>query len=496
MLAGLAASIAGLVGCGHEAPRPVEVRLAYPNAVVTLDPHAHDDAVTRSLLFAIYEPLVTLSPDLEVVPGLAERWDTPDPRTWRFTLRRGVRFHDGRELTAKDVVASLRRACWGEDSAVASYLTAVAEVKQVPGIREVVEVTTRAPFPLLLTRLAMAPIVPEGRSPPRPVGTGPYLWRAGTVDGPVLLERWHGYWGPPPAVERVKVLFVGADDAMAAIEENGLDVIARASIDFVRTHHLGDEWQIVRAPSLATTLLGLNVQRWPLSDPRVREAIDVAIDRSELVQTAYPDGDAEPAVSVIPAEVFGFSPTGRLTASEPERARRLLAEAGVGSDVELTLDHAGVPEESLEFVRASLARVGLRVRSVPYPWEIFYRRLMAGDSELSLFGWNFPFADASDFLDGVVHTREPERRVGLQNGSGYSNAQVDRWLEEAATEPRSSRRLDLLRKVLARVAEDRPYLPLYHRVRLSLVRRPFTLTPRGGAWVLPQDIGIAPPVER
>lgn len=495
-IAGLAITAALLSGCTQGVPPPQEVRLAYPNGIVTLDPHAHDDAVTRSLLFAVYEPLVTLSPDLEVEPGLAERWVTPDPTTWRFTLRHGVRFHDGRELTAKDVVASLRHACWDDDSAVASYLTSVSDVRQVEGTTDVVEVTTAAPFPLLLTRLAMAPIVPDGRSPTRPVGTGPYLWRAGTVDGPVLLERWRGYWGPSPAIERIRVEFLGTDDAMPAIREGGLDVIARASIDFVRSHHLGPEWRVVRAPSLATTLLGLNVQRWPLSDPRVREAIDVAIDRRELVQAAYPDGDAEAAVSVIPAEVFGFSPTGHLTAADPERARRLLAEAGVGADVELELDHAGVPQQSLDFIKASLARVGLRVKPVSYPWEAFYRRLMAGDSDISLFGWNFPFADASDFLDPVVHTREPDRRFGLQNSSGYSNAQVDRWMEEAATEPRSSPRLELLRKALARVADDRPYLPLYHRVRLSLVRHPFTLQARGGAWVLPQDIGVAAPDEQ
>ncbi len=487
---GVAMLVVLLSACHRAAPPPDEVRLAYPTGIVTLDPHAHDDAVTRSLLFAVYEPLVTLSPDLEVEPDLAERWDTPDSTTWRFTLRHGVRFHDGRELTVKDVVGSLRRACWDEDSAVASYLTAVADVRQAEGTSDVVEVITKAAFPLLLTRLAMAPIVPYGRSPSLPLGTGPYVWRAGTVDGPVLLERWHGYWGAPPAVERVRVLFVGAEDTISAIREGGLDIIARASIDFVRSHHLGGEWQVVRAPSLATTLLGLNVQHWPLSDPRVREAIDAAIDRRELVQAAYADGDAEPAVSVIPAEVFGFSPTGRLSAADPERARRLLNEAGVGADVELALDHAGVPQQALDFVAASLARVGLRVRPVAYPWDTFYRRLMAGDGDIALFGWNFPFADASDFLDGVVHTREAKRRFGLQNGTGYSNVQVDRWLEEAATEPRSSRRLELLRKALTRVALDRPYLPLYHRVRLSLVRRPFTLQARGGAWVLPQDIGI------
>jgi peptide/nickel transport system substrate-binding protein len=486
-LAVVLALAAGLTGCRRPATETVTLRLGYGHDLVTFDPYAHDDSVTRSVLSALYEPLVSLSPDLEVEPCLAERWTTPTESTWRFKIRRGVLFHDGRPLTVDDVLASLRRAIESPESVVATYLTTVEKVHRDNG--DFVEVTTRAPFPLLLSRLAFVPIVPADFDPARPIGTGPYRLVSAPGERPLRLERWVAYWGKRPTADRIEIFGVNVSrDLAGALNRNQIDVMATVTSEFLQQWTLRPPWHVERVPSLTTTVLGINVLRWPFTDPRVREAIDLSIDRRRLVETAFPAGEAMPAASLIPVEVFGFSPTSVVSPADPDRARQLLRAAGVPGGTEIVLEHAGVQPGTLAYLQRTLGEIGFKVGVVRYPWEQFYPRFIGGDSGLFLFGWNFPFADASDMLDSVIHSRNPEKHLGLQNGSGYSNALVDRWIEEAAQEPRSAQRLELLRQALRREAEDRPYLPLYHASRMVLARVPFSVVQRSGSWILPQEI--------
>jgi len=477
-------------GCGREAEPVSSARMAYDHEMITLDPHGHDDGVTSSVLSAVYETLVTLPPGRGVEPCLAERWMTPDDTTWQFRLRQGVVFHDGRPLTVDDVVYSIDRARHGAGSSVATYLEVIEDVVAIS--EEVVEVRTRTPAPLLLTRVAMLSIVSRGFDGGQPVGTGPMLWVEGSELGPVLLRRWERYWGEPSGLEEVRVRFVN-DDALLAevVDAREVDVVAEVSQGFLDSVSLGDEWRAERVSSLATTILGINVLEWPLSDPRVREAIDLVIDRRELVRATYSQRGAEPAVSLAPPEVFGFSPTMGLVAADAYRARLLLEQAGVGPDTSVRLDHSSVFQPTLDYLVAALGEVGLKVETASLPWESFYRRFQAGESHLFVFGWNFRLADASDVLEAIIHSHDPDRRLGLLNGSGYANVQVDRWIEEASREPRSSRRLELLRKSLARVGQDRPYLALYHRSRSTLLRGGFTIRAQAGALVTPQRVGWA-----
>jgi peptide/nickel transport system substrate-binding protein len=461
--------------------------------MVSLDPHAHDDSVTGSVLSGVYECLVSLSPGRTVQPALARRWTTPDDLTWRFWLTPDVLFHDGSPLTAEEVVASVRRARFSAGSALATYLEAVEEVRIVPGDEAVVEIVTSAPFPLLLTRLAMVAIVPRQFEPTSPVGTGPYRWVAGSAKGPILLRRWERYWGSPPTADDVSIRFLADEDALEnQVRAQGLDVVSMSSQDFIRTHTITHPWRLIGLPSAATTILGLNLTMPPMDDPRVREAVDLAIDRRALVALAFAGGGAEPAGCLAPATVFGHMPGPPPTAADRVAARRLLDAAGVARGHELELVFSAIYQPVVDFLVASLEEVGFRVVSREVPFETFYRRIEEGGNQLYLFGWNFGFADASDFLDAVAHSRDRERRLGLLNGSRYASLEVDRWIEEAAREPRETQRLELLRNALAQVQSERCYLPLFYHSRFALVRSPFSLEETGRAWVVPQAITLAP----
>ena len=218
-------------------------------------------------------------------------------------------FHDGRPMVVGDVVAALRRARFASQSTLASYLEAITDVRVGRDDPMTIEIETVEPFPLLLVQLSMVAIVPPDFDPQLPVGTGAFRWAAGSMRGPVELVRWPGYWGEPPAAERVEIRFAETVEGMDRLVASGqADVVAAVGEEGV----VPDGWRVEPVFRVSTTMLGLNVTRPPLDEPLVREAIDLAIDRRELVESGLAVGAGEPALSLAPAEVFGFSPTNRL----------------------------------------------------------------------------------------------------------------------------------------------------------------------------------------
>ncbi len=471
----------------HRASGSREVRLAYHHPMVTLDPHGHNDAVTGAVLSSVYEGLVRTVPGKPVQPGLAESWERLDPRTWRLTLRHGVLFHDGRPLTAEDVEASLERARFDLGLPLASYLEMIESVDIVPERADQVEIRLTAPSPVVLERLAMVAIAPQLADLSRPLGTGPYRWTSGRERGPVELERFADYWGEQPAIDRVRVVFLETvDEQVAALAERSIDVLSGPR-PAVLEAGAPRGWREIEIPAMGTVVLGLNVEAAPLSDPRVRRAIDLAIDRRALVQALFPRRGGQAAEKMLPVGVAGRAESNPVAAADAQRARELLEAAGVAPGTVLDLQCAEVHRKVVAPLVEALASIGLKLRPELFGYEGSYRRFTEAQSELFVFGWSFRSGDPAAFLVGLVHSRDLTRRLGLLNGTGYSNPQVDRAIE-AIGWAESGQRDRLVAEVLNTVAADRPYLPLYHQVRLALVREPFEVAVRSGTWILAQEI--------
>jgi peptide/nickel transport system substrate-binding protein len=469
-----------------QSPPVKSLRMAYPHELVTMDPHAHADAVTGLVLSAVYENLVRFDPGQPVKPGLADRWTTPDETTWRIHVRDGVRFHDGSRLTPEDVVSSIERA--RASGVLGHQLDDIERVELLEGDGRTIEIKTDRPAPLLLTRFESVAIVPRGFNPANPVGTGPYRWRVGSVQGPVVLERWDDYWARAPDFDEVTIQFVSVHEELAELLHNQkLDVVASVTVSYVEDHERGLPWRVVALPTVATTYLGMNVSLPPLDDPRVREAIDDVIDRSKLVADVYPPGFATPATSLVSPEVFGFSPAHRRQSGGLDRAKRLLAEAGVTPGTRLKLDHQERYVSVIGPLVDLLAEVGIEIEPQLHQYESFYRRMEAAENELFLFSWNFTIADASPFLDAIVHSRDPLRGLGSFNAAAVGDPELDRLIEEAAHETRSEARLELLQFVLAEVGAVHAYIPLFQPASLSLVREPFEIV---GRQVRPQGVRL------
>ena len=316
---------------------PAPVRVGIHSAPLSFDPHLQNEVLTSAILANLYDGLTEFDQESRIRPALAAEWRNPDDRTWVFRLRPGVRFHDGRPLTAEDVIFSLERARTHSSTGFASYLVEVESLKALDPLT--VEIRTRNPFAALLAKLSPIQIVPHD-SPEtitRPVGTGSYQleryeegkvvellpsasdWRGGSKRAPLtfVVER-----EPRRRLER---LLSGELDLAAGLSEDAVDVL-RGSPGCRAELRPGS---VVEYVHLAQT-------EPRFRDRRVREAIDLAIDRADFVARAH-HGLGQPVGQLVAAGVFGYADDLKPPARDLARARRLLAEAGFPDGIDLTL---------------------------------------------------------------------------------------------------------------------------------------------------------------
>jgi peptide/nickel transport system substrate-binding protein len=479
--------LALLLALGCAPPEERELRMAYPYEIVTMDPHAHSDVVTRSVQSAVYEGLVYCEHGLPVRPWLADRWTTPDDTTWRLHVRGDVRFHDGSPLSPEDVVASIDRA--RSSKIVGHQLDEIDQVRVLPGDEGMIEITTNRPTPLLLTRLDSVAIVPRKFDPLQPVGTGPYAWQSGSIQGPVLLRRWADYWHHAADFSEVTIDFVSDLDRLGELlHQNQLDVVTSVTVSYVRDHDPHADWRVVASPAVTTTYLALNVSKPPLDDIRVRQAIDLAIDRGWLVASVFPAGAADRARSIVPPEIFGFSPDLRRGEADPARARELLALAGLEPGTSLRIDYAERYSEMMGPLADVLTDVGFRVETTAHRYDEFYRRIEMASNQAYVFSWTYRIADASTFLDSIAHSRDSQRGLGALNGASFSDPSLDELISQAGHEPRSDLRLRQLQDALTMLDSSFVFLPLVRPSNLALVREEYVIESHPTAVIRPQDV--------
>lgn len=481
-------TIVSLGVCCRSAPVPGgEVVIAQITSAATLDPHRHDEVSTLSTLSHFYDTLVAFGPEMDIQPSLATRWENPSDTVWRFELRPGVVFHDGRPLGPPDVVASLKRAMTLPDSGVRHYLAAVSEVRAID--KETVEIVARHPAPVLLNKLAFVPIVPrdQGAAPiTRPNGTGPYRFLSGSPEATIRGERFLRYWGPPPAFDRVTVLSLpDARQRAEAVPAGRAHLVAR----FPEEHwEWGRQQPSVRMTSregLSVTLLAFSLRpRSPFADPRVRRAAALALDRDRLVERA--GGLAVPMDQVVPRGVFGYTPGLGPMRHDRAEAMRLLKEAGQSGGFETPFLLPDSQESLGRDVAAQLAAVGIRLHATVLPWGGFSERLSREENTVVLFGWAAVTGDASDALDALLHS--PGGGYGSGNRFSYANSELDRLIETSGRtlDPRLRRKL--LGQAMAIVREDLPVVPLLARFQLYAVARDLDWTPRLDRRAVAQDV--------
>lgn len=461
VLAMIAAAITPGTSCvPHSRGRPLVV--AFADRSVLLDPHVQDRSVSWSVLSSFYDGLVSLTPDLRPQPALASSWRQISPTRWRFTLRAGVRFHDGAPLGAADVEDSFRRGTEHPDSAIRHYLAGIRSVRALdPGT---VEIETAGPMPDLLNRLAFVLVVRTGEPTARSsqlVGTGPYRFVEQGSDQSILARSTRS-WHPLPDIEWVRFVFAGTGEAAAdMLLEGRAQVCSLLPDDFLSDVARTPGLRVVEQPRLAVQLLGFSLDgrhgraRDALGDARVRRALLLAINRERLIERIY-RGRAMVASQLVHPSILGFDPGILPKPHDPSEARRLLAEAGFQDGFDTMLIWRMGNPAVAEAIVTDLAAAGVRVRHLdaPTPPE-GYR-----DAFLTYLSWACPTGDAMEIFNKLIRRRDDTLSIGISTQNALVDPETDLLLERADAARDPEERLRLLQQAQQRVMDTLPLLPL------------------------------------
>ena len=464
---------------------------------LTFDPHAFNHQPTSAQNMQVYEPLVDFDSDYSIRPGLAVAWRLADPTTWEFELRKGVRFHDGTPLTAKDVVFSLRRAL----SPKSEFAAGVGHVAAVEATGDhVVRVRTVVPNPILPEELFNIRIMSQswaeqhGAVEVAPYtdsevayvedhanGTGPFVLEAYEPGARMVLVKNADWWGGAKGnVDRV-VFTAVADPArrVAALVGDEIDFLHDppfAELDrLART--LGV--RLEQTMEFRTIFFGLdqgspelrssNVRgRNPFADLRVRQAVYRAID-IEAIRTGIMRGYAMPAGIVIQPGINGYAPEfDARPAYDPDAAKDLLAEAGYPEGFEVGLDcpkNRYLNDAAIcEAVAGMLAKVGITVELAIAPMGEHIAKVRERRTDIYMLGWG-PTA-----FDSLSHFVYLYRSDGQYNATGYANPGVDELIDAIGTELVTYGRDAMIEEVWRAVLADVVVVPLHHQIMVWALR--------------------------
>lgn len=441
------------------------LRVGYHTDVSSLDPMRGNAGSDHVVLYTIYDTLVSYSPDqIEPQPGLAESWEQPDPKTLVLTLREGVEFHDGEPFNAEAVKFNLERSM-SEESNIQADVESVDSVEVVDD--HTVRITLKHADAGLLLALAdragmmVSPAAAQehgGDLSANPVGTGPWQleeWRRGAS---ISLTRFDGYWSNPEENAQTLRFNVLSDvkTRINALRSGEVDLISRTPPTQLASLEGNDGIRVKMAPRLYTYIIYLNNSYEHFRDPRVRKAINLAIDRETLVEAGLA-GKGEPAHTPLPQQHWAAPESGAIAYEHDiDGAKRLLAEAGYpdGFSFALIAYPDAFNTRRAELVKSQLAEVGIQVNiqqlELTRASDAYFN-----DQEhpALLSAWTGRPAPLQTFR--LMFTED-----GYYNAGHVATPELEDRLSEASETVDQDQRAQLLRSAAAIVHEESLYVPL------------------------------------
>jgi peptide/nickel transport system substrate-binding protein len=487
---------AGSIGVRSATAQDLSVGLA--GAITSIDPHFHNLGPNNNISRHIFDPLVDQDERQGLIPGLATAWRAIDDTTWEFTLRRGVKFHDGSEFTAEDVAATLRRVPNVPNSPSSHSIYTRSIVETIIVDPHTIRFRTRTTFPLLPNDLSNVYIISRGQESATTAdfnqlratnGTGPYRITEYAPGERVTLQRNDNYWSRTGASHWQRVnfrLIVNDPDSLARIRASQNLVLAQTASNRLIYLHVDSSRD--QSP-FVTDRAGAVLPNNPLKDVRVRRALSMAINRPAIVSRLF-EGAAVPAGGFMPEGFFGSSPRLQPIAFDQEGARRLLAEAGYPNGFGLTIhgpnDRYIKDEVVLQAIGPMFSRIGIETRVVTEPWATYAARASAPNYSYSvmLVGWGAGSGEVSSPLRALVATVNRERGLGAANRGRYSNPRMDQVLFQALETIDDRRREQLLFEASELAIADVAIIPLHYQINIWGLRRGLTYPARADEYTL------------
>ena len=466
----------------------------------TLDPHLTTDATSARIIVEVFGGLVTIDPDLNIIPDLAESWDiSDDGRVYTFHLRPEAKFHDGRPVTAHDVQWSLERVTnpLTESPVVDQYLGDIVGVKEklagdaatISGVRFIDEHTIEFTIDEAKSYFLAKLTYPTGfvldqdnvEANPRswfrePNGTGPFRLKEYVVGETLVLSRNENFHLGPPKLEEVEFILSGGT-SLLMYENDEIHVAGVGLADLDRLNDPSNELypELKTAPaSFSVNYIGLNVNEPPLDDVKVRQALNLAIDKQEIASIVLGDL-VRPADGILPPDFPGYAEEVRGYEFDPVRAKQLLEESKYGGDLD------NLPPITITTPGSFGANVSLDMEVILQMWErnlgitaefqqtefaTFLKDLHKGRFQMFDIGWIADYPDPENFLDILFHSES------TNNHTHYSNPDVDELLVQARVETDTTRRYALYNEAEQMILDDAPWVPLWFDGESKLLVKP------------------------
>jgi peptide/nickel transport system substrate-binding protein len=513
--AGTLAVMPGLqsVAWGAEADA-LNIGLAAP--FTTLDPHLQSNSPNNAVAMHIYDSLVFRDEKLRSKPGLASSWRTLDDTHWEFVLRPGVKFSDGTPFGLEDVQVSIDRAT--NLPSVASFRTYTRAIKAIsagskPGT---IIVETHEPSPLLPNSLSRIHIISakfkdapssdfdKGRAA---IGTGPYLYKEYVPGSLLRLVRNPAYWGTPPAWPEVTLRIMADPGArIANLLSGGVGLIEQIPPEAVRKVETDSKFKVVSDVSSRVVYLGMDthrdvspfvrdaagkpMDRNPFKDLRVRQAVDMAINRQAIV-TRVMKNEAEIAAQYLPDGYPGTSPDIKPATYDPRKAKALLAAAGYPNGFRVTLHGPNGryvnDSKIVQAIAQMLARIGIATTVEVKPWAVYISKASHAEYSFFLASWGVNTGETSNPLSAINATYDPKKGMGSSNWGRYSNPELDKILEAALRQVDDAKRNAMLAKASEIVFKDKAIIPLHFQKSTWAMKKAVAFTARADSYTLAMD---------
>lgn len=493
-----AAAILGAAPVGSVAQT---LTIAFAAPVTSLDPHHHDVTANNAVASHLFDALTATDAAGRIRPALARSWRVLEATTWEFTLRDGVRFHNGAALTADDVAFSLARATSlpNSPSGFVQTLRMITEIQVVDDTT--LRLRLRAFYPQLLYDLARVAVLDrethegvtsEAFGAGRAVfGTGPYRFVRYVPGEAIEFERNDAYWGEREPWVRATVRFAASHgariNALLSGEADLIEFVPAAELVRLRADR-----RVVISEAVSARLVylaldqgredgspfvtgpdGETLDRNPLRDPLVRRALSLAIDRSALAAKVM-EGGAEPAGQFLPAGTPGHVSDLAPPRVDAEEARSLLAAAGFPAGLRLTVhgpnDRFTNDARLLQSIGAMWSRIGVRTSIEAMPWTTLAAR--AGRREFSvMLASRTNRGEAAATLRALVASFDRDRGAGASNWGRYANPALDRLLEQALATVDETARDELVQEATRLAMADLAIIPVHHEKLAWAMRR-------------------------
>ena len=509
-------AILGALSLGSTA---ADLRIGISADITSLDPHHVNIAPNNNAMWHMFEALTHVDADARIAPGLAESWRAVDATTWEFKLRRGVKFHDGSDFAAEDVLASIARARRMEQSGgqFASFVKAIKDAKAVDP--HTLRFTTATPYAMLpydlnsifiVSRKQAQAATEDFNNGKAAIGTGPFKLASFKRGDRVEFARNEAYWGARPAWDKATLRILPNDPArIAALLSNEVDMIDSVpTADAVKLKSNANfklatkvSWRTLffhldqsrDNPPGVTAKDGKPLAKNPLKDIRVRQAMSKAINRTAIAERVM-EGFALPAFNLVSPPVFGHVKALTPDAFDADGARKLLVEAGFPDGFALTVaapNNRYVNDDQIaQAVAQMLARIGIQTKVETYPAATYFTKARNGEFAFALLGWGSFSGDLA--LRSLLATPNADKGYGTWNWGKHSLPQVDQLLDTGFATTDEKKREGFAMEAATLALRNYGVIPLHHQIASWAMKKNLDYAARTDEFTFAQHVKPAP----